>query len=103
MNREKGSYSWFKLKCLGCELHFTVFSWYREEWLKRLKEQRVYCPECSNNKILFFGVEDRKGEIRDICSHDVSVSIIYGPYEEKMVPIDKIKPMPHPTREEPNN
>jgi hypothetical protein len=50
----------FKCKCLGCGLHFSVCSWYKD-WVKKV--EKITCPECSQKKVMVLATRSSDKQI----------------------------------------
>lgn len=49
----------FPIKCLGCGLHYNVYSW-SDNWSHKYDP---HCPECGRQKSLVMGVVKENKEI----------------------------------------
>ena len=69
-----GGVTEFKIKCGKCGLHFALYTWHEDVWLKRTP----FCPECGNNVSGSFliGYEKIDNAICQIIPGDTSFRLL---------------------------
>lgn len=86
-NKVKSGHIQYNIKCLSCNLHFTIFSWYKD-WINKVEESGgIYCPQCGDNdKFLIMAEKHIQKDIHQVCDE----AITYIPRSGKLIIVNGI-------------
>ena len=57
----------YAMKCLSCGVHFAVFTWFKDWFVKVKEKNQIHCPECGNTRVFPLNKEQIPKQIWEVC------------------------------------